>query len=720
MTTLDISGRVDPAFLAGLRSVGEGMGTVAEKTRAASAEAESSVNRMRRLADAFNEMHTMLSTVVGTVSRFVTATAELTAEQSHLDDMSARLGLNFDQAAGAAGRFVDEVDVMNTAGAFAARGIHLTQVELNAMTHAAARMAQQTGVETSQALNTLEEALVRGRERGLAPFGAEISATAAHGYTLTEGLAALVAQEGHMESATDDARTSAAGLSDSFGDVARGAATFAANIIGLPSILADVSHAAGELATDLAEINRLEREQESRTAEGGARARALSEFATAQHTSGQIADRLGAARTGIAVANINGMTTAQIVAMTQRIGSVNTRLATTGQPTDLAGAALGALRPASGSRVVLDTRVGGSDPFLANATRSEEELQRASHGTVISVTADRAELLAVYREAGQALATERTAEAARVRAAAEAERLARRHGTEDADGAGGGRGGGRGGETAAQRAQAAMASQAGAVRMVAAMEADAIERRVALMARNVAITDAMIAYGATATAAANDNEILQSDKADALADKERRRLDSLREAHESYTGRLAELNEDRVHGSQLAAEFTNDAFGLMGKALASHTQAFVDGRESIGVALQGMLADTLKSVGQEAIVKGAMEIAHGVAALAGIYTAPLAPGHFAAGAAYMGVGALASIAGAALTPAPSAPSAGAGNGGAAGHLSDRTSGGSDAMAPININYYAPVIGGRESADYEVAQRLSRYDDAGRARMQRAA
>lgn len=277
------------------------------------------------------------------------------------------------------------------------------------------------------------------------------------------------------------------------------------------------------------------------------------------------------------------------------------------------------------------------------------------------------------------------------------------------------------GPTAAQRAQARLASQSGARGIVGQLDSDLVDQRIADL-------DRLMGAEEMATAAANDNGraevdllLARSEMADGLADKERRRLDSLREAHESYAGRIAELQGAGVDGARTAAEFTNSAFESMGKAIGTHVQALVDGRESVGVALQGMLSDTLISIGKEAIIKGAMEMAHGVAALAGIYTAPLAPGHFAAGAAYLAVGAAAGVAGAAL--APSAPAAGAGasgNGGARGTLSDRASGGNDAMAPVQINYYAPVIGGREATDSELGTRLDRFDDAARQRLRRAA
>jgi len=217
--------------------------------------------------------------------------------------------------------------------------------------------------------------------------------------------------------------------------------------------------------------------------------------------------------------------------------------------------------------------------------------------------------------------------------------------------------------------------------------------------------------------ARQDSETMAQDS----ADKERRRLDDLRTAHESYAGRIAELQGAGVDGTRRAAEFTNGAFESMGKAIGTHVQALIDGRESVGTALQGMLSDTLVSVGKEAVIQGGMEIAKGVAALAGVVTAPLAPGHFAAGAAFLAVGAAAGVAGAALAPSSGAGAPGArGNGGAGGSLSDRAQASTADTAPIVQNFYAPVIGGRQSTDAEVATRLNRYDDAGRSRTRREA
>lgn len=160
----------------------------------------------------------------------------------------------------------------------------------------------------------------------------------------------------------------------------------------------------------------------------------------------------------------------------------------------------------------------------------------------------------------------------------------------------------------------------------------------------------------------------------------------------TFTGRMTTLMGQQKGTTEQLAGSAKNALTAVGTAMASHAQAMIQGKEDIGDALQGMLKDVLSSIGSEAMIKGAMMMAEGAAALAGIYTAPLAAGNFAAGAAFFGVGALASAAGAAI---PASASAGGGGGGAsAGAASSastshsetpmRSGGSSAAEAPSNI------------------------------------
>lgn len=139
--------------------------------------------------------------------------------------------------------------------------------------------------------------------------------------------------------------------------------------------------------------------------------------------------------------------------------------------------------------------------------------------------------------------------------------------------------------------------------------------------------------------------------------RERAHLNQRYELQRTWTDRMEELHGQEVNSTQALAEGTSAAFSGMAEAFGHHLQAFVTGKETIGEALQGMLSDTLASIAQQATVKGALELAEGIAALAGVVTAGLAPGHFAASAAYFGVAALAGIGAAATAPTPATPAA---------------------------------------------------------------
>lgn len=182
----------------------------------------------------------------------------------------------------------------------------------------------------------------------------------------------------------------------------------------------------------------------------------------------------------------------------------------------------------------------------------------------------------------------------------------------------------------------------------------------------------------------------------------------------SYGGRMkALLGEEKTAEGELA-NATVMGFRAVGSALSKHAQAFADGKEDVADAAQGMLKDVLSSIGSEAMIKGAMMMAEGAAALAGIYTAPLAPGNFAAGAAFFGVGAAAAAAGGLIPAAASSGGAGGGGGAASapaagGMGPSGSSGPSGGPTITTINNYAPTFGGgREGTNSEVGQRIDRY------------
>ncbi len=750
----------------------EKTGKKAEEAGAKTASLGNHFSTMGQKAVAFNALRDTLSTIAGAVSSLASGVVDLAAEQSHLDDMSRRLGLSFDDAAGAAGRFTDEVDVMNTAGQFAARGIRLTQDELNAMTRAAARNAQQTGVETSAALGTLEEALVRGRARGLLPFGQGLADAAAHGYTLREGLAALVAQERNARSATDDARTAAQGLSDAFGDGARALATMASDALGLPGLVANITREVTDLVTQLNEVNRLGAQSHRDLAQHDERAPAAAEFAATQRQVSELAARAGISdRTRLALPNVNRLTPEQLRELSGRLSVL------VHHQNDAA--------PATADSIANAFRSGSGGAFSTSADHTENDLDRLARGAATRAPSAAEQRRAIERAVADARRFAEGAIAANDTAAAGPSDRAARNRRVSADG---------GAAAAAQkelaaedalRAEAAAATLEDvaerhrlAMRAIGEVsnrdhrrqltEREAITRRAAEDAivfeadaatrhfveeqqhaeRSIRLaTDTALQVKAaelearpskdrrranrttlTDGEAANDNasEYAAQDAgrdaanagpstlaslADQLAAKEATRLNTSIERHESYTGRLRELYAQQSTAAQIAAEQSAAAFGNIGDAFGGAVLAVAEEGKTAKAASQQMLEAILSGVAKESSIKGSFYLAQSLGNLA---TGNL-PGAGAAAAASVGFFGVAAAAGYAAHEAkPAAPASSAAGGGGSQRAADvapqrRDSAGDSTV--IYITYAAPVIGGRESTDAELGERLNRYQRA---------
>jgi hypothetical protein len=167
------------------------------------------------------------------------------------------------------------------------------------------------------------------------------------------------------------------------------------------------------------------------------------------------------------------------------------------------------------------------------------------------------------------------------------------------------------------------------------------------------------------------------------------------ELQRTYVDRMEELHGQEFNSTRALVEGVSGAFQAMGEAFGKHLQALVTGKETLDDALQGMLSDTLASIAQQATVKGAMELAEGLSALAGIVTAPLAPGHFAAAGAYFGVAALAGIGAAATAPSSASaapPSAPAPAPESAARVSGSRGASESAGTVYNITFGGPMYG----------------------------
>lgn len=627
------------ATLALLERIAAAVEDTGQKSEQASEKTASGFDKaregIRKAADTFNEVREAVTNLLGDVVALAEGMAAGADEAAALADRGRELGVDFDEAAESAGRFLDETSAMGAANQLAARGVNLTQQEMNALTRVAGATSAALRITTEEGVSRLTDALISGRGRALAPFGAELTAAAGNAHTMQERLDALVTSADRVTPATDNATDSVNRFKDSVEDAQR---EFAAGFVdGIREMdrLTVSTHDANEEATDL-----------------NTSIRAI------------------------------GSTAAEVVAMVGNgVGAI---LGFIGTAAGTALASLSALAAASGQIGIGNVRGAGA---AANAAFADS-MTNGLAGTSFRFLQDRIATLEAI--AGQD-DTSRTSMAAPT--------VAPPRGTERARGTRGALGGsGGGGSEHHERRGADMTFSADEAMYGAEglrLRREAVQRATELRER--AAVDELIAEERRRQrhqAGSTLGDRIDAQREQRALARAQRNIDQRLAMEVSFTDRMEDMHSQRVNAAEMEAEFVTGAFNSLGQAMAKHIQLVVTGEETIGTALQGMLADTLTSIGQEAIVKGAMQIAEGLAALAGIVTAPLAPGHFAAGAAFIGVGALASAAGAALAPAPSVPSGGGGAASSAGRAApvSKGDGGGDGSTVVNVMFGGPQYG----------------------------
>ena len=155
-------------------------------------------------------------------------------------------------------------------------------------------------------------------------------------------------------------------------------------------------------------------------------------------------------------------------------------------------------------------------------------------------------------------------------------------------------------------------------------------------------------------------EAAQQRALESQVERERAQTEERLRVQESFTEQWERLHRRQASATTAMVDVANGAITTFGQALGKHINLVMSGQESIGEGALNMMGEVVSAIGQEAIVKSAMELAEGIAAAAGVLTAPLAPGHFAASAAFAAVGVAALGAGALVSAARG------GGGGAAG------------------------------------------------------
>jgi hypothetical protein len=191
-------------------------------------------------------------------------------------------------------------------------------------------------------------------------------------------------------------------------------------------------------------------------------------------------------------------------------------------------------------------------------------------------------------------------------------------------------------------------------------------------------------------------------------------LQRQRAAQTASNAEVQKIKTDRTDALAASAKGLGD--GLVSAGLAA-----LFAGENIGAALQKQLAASLQALAIESAQKALYSLATGFFYLA--TGNPAAVPAFTSAAIFGAVAVGAGAVSAAIAPSAAPAAAGGGADERASGVSPGGGGGmggGSSAGPTVNNYYAPIVGGRQSTDAETGVRIDRYNDAARARLRRAA
>ena len=600
-------------------------------------EAARHLNEIREAAVAFGEA--ALGAVRGV--------AELAGEQQRLNANSARLGLNFAQSARGAGGFVTELQTMQLATALANRNLRVTQGELDVLARVGMARARDSGQEVSQVFEGMGDALVEGGEE-LGKFGQELLTVADDSHTASDRLGALVQSGRDVAPTMRTAADEVAAFESSLRSAGRYIST------GFVEETARLSQLGGNIRgvrTD-AEDARRELEAMGRAAayvlRGVADLAGIVVGAVAVSVRGLTGMMQGVAeavrtrsfdglRTGTAgaaddIRGILGFIDARVASLGALSADAGPRTTRTAAETAADDAAAAAGNPLNS--IVITSQELGQDPVTGRALRPAND---NAGGGVRAPRATLDDLIGrAFERSGAAaelptIVGEQTPEQLRASGARIRDDIRQRREAEQ-----------RKGREAAERA--------GAFDALRARSREG--RRDARTSSEAALADLRDP--------AVQAEAAQQRALESQVERERAQTEERLRVQESFTEQWERLHRRQASATTAMVDVANGAITTFGQSLGKHINLVMSGQESIGEGALNMMGEVVTAIGQEAIVKSAMELAEGIAAAAGVLTAPLAPGHFAASAAFAAVGVAALGAGALVSAARG------GGGGAAG------------------------------------------------------
>lgn len=665
----------DPALTALLR-IADAVEKVGKKTEEVVPKTETLGEKFKKIGDAaryYNDVRGAITSTLGALIDFGREVNEQAIAGDRTRIALESLGGAYELVQQSTRGTVTAAEAYRTQQTLAQAGIRTTDTSLAAITRTARDHARALGIETPRALEQLTDALREGEQGGLRRFGIAVQSGATNVQTFESAIHQMEAAQRSAAPATLTMAESSEQLSASVTRVTNGLALWISQGAGLDGFLARASRGVRGLADDLELLNSRAVTPEGR-AEAAGRAEALSEY-TRQRAALRAALEASGGDTSALPDNrdVGELTTAQLRGRASRMRELI-------RPGDTGGGVL----------------IGGVDPLATNQPAlSPVQLSEQARRLRTDIDNERAEASAAARPAATYGDAEATAQAARDKAALNAVLQSRATAATAA--------------AAASRAQD-VASMADQIREKQRLNAE-LQRELALSAQLAADEQGKGAEQSRLNRQEADR--LRADAAREQANlagkgAEQSRLDRLAQER-SFNGELRALYREQESFAHASASAIKGSFDGVGQALATNIQLFVDGRASLSDALQGVAADSLKAISQQAYGKGAYFAAEALGMLA-IGNLPGAGLAAASSAAFFAAGAVTGAAGAAV--APSVPSAGAASGGgqrAADVSPQRRDNGSGGGTVINVNFGGSTIigaGGSRAAAREIANVLN--------------
>ena len=632
----------DAAAVAALHRITAALDGVGDKAAATAPKVQTLGERFAGLATMarhFNEAREFVTSFADALITAAERVGELAGEQQRIDANTARMGLNFQQAAEQAGGFVTEMQTMQLATALANRNINVTQRELDALARVGMARAVSAGKNVEEVFDSIGDSIVEGGEE-LEKFGSSLHSVADESHTADERLTALVARGREVAPAMRTAADEVARFQNELRQAGRYIST---GFVDEMARLRDVTGSMRQGANDAAEFRR------EMTALGNTAALMLTGIGNAA---------------GIIIGGIATSVSLMIASIAAAQAGLHA-LATRGNAAAAARAALESF----GTRDVAEwtrNRVAGFGALFTDA-------QGRTTAPAAAAPAAPVDLVLTPEQMGIDPRTGRPIRAASSgggggRRETAAERAARRQRELDALM-------GRAFERSGPRAE--LPTLPGELTPEQLRDLQEKQTQGAREDREARMRKDREAYERS------DEGVRASVGRESAAAREERDLADRRDSYRTFTDQMEELAGRRINVAREEANFVTGAFKSMGKAFSDHLTAFIDGREELGAALQGMLHDTLKSISEESAVKSGLNLAEGLAALA-MQKYDSAAQFFAASAVFAGVAGLAGVTAGAIAPKAANASAAASSG-AARSAAPMSSPSSEKAAGITVN-----------------------------------